>query len=663
MGDDFSIKTNDRIDLIKLSAYRRAISNFVYILTKKNIPVRFSEKTTSSTDGKVVYIGGELSSGEVDVTVGLSLHEGMHIVKSDFELIKNLWQKIPKPLYDITEGKFDKKFVAETVKYILNIVEDRYIDAYAYRHAPGYRGYYDALYKKYYYNKKMEEVLKSQSLRKPTIFAYKFRIANLINKNSDLDALPDLREINKIFDIGNILNLENPIDRFNTAIAISILVFNNVIGDATEEKEDVASDDSDCFGDEYDDEDYTENPSKDDGKKDVDEPNEDSSETTDNDNEDNQEKADEEKTEEDSSEKVMSDEEVAEKLKSEIDNQDEFINRQIKQKAFDQSTIEKLEELEKEETEMVEVECDGIPRVNCVVVKKMDSSLVDSTDFPYHVRSKFARIEASYSDICDAIVLGTMLGNRLKVRGETKVTKFSRQPNGKFDRRFTSDLGLGVENVFYRISTDSFKKAHVHLSIDASSSMQSKWSQTMKTAIAMAKAASMISNLSITISFRSGVSRSHERLGVGIETDVPYIVIAYDSKVDKFNKIPRLFGKLIPYGSTPEGLAFQSILKLIPSSTDELDSYFVNISDGEPYFLPGYIGEIGVNHTKKQIDAMRSVGIEVISYYIEDPFADNKEGSRTNFRTMYGKDAHFIEMNNMTDIAYTMNKRFLRNKS
>ena len=75
LDGEFSVTdANQDLDLIKLAAYRRAVSNFVYILTGKNIPVKFTEKLTSLTDGKVIYIGGELSKGEVDSTVGLSLH-------------------------------------------------------------------------------------------------------------------------------------------------------------------------------------------------------------------------------------------------------------------------------------------------------------------------------------------------------------------------------------------------------------------------------------------------------------------------------------------------------------------------------------------------------------------------------------------------------------
>ena len=74
LGDDFNTQKFDAsstMALLKLSAYRRAIGNFVYILTGKNIPVRFAENSTSMTDGKVIYIGGELTKGEFDPTVGL----------------------------------------------------------------------------------------------------------------------------------------------------------------------------------------------------------------------------------------------------------------------------------------------------------------------------------------------------------------------------------------------------------------------------------------------------------------------------------------------------------------------------------------------------------------------------------------------------------------
>ena len=78
-------------NLYKLAANRRAISNFVSIVTGKNIPVRFSTKGDSYTDGETVTISSKISEpAEFDVAVGLALHEGSHIVLSDFDLLSEM---------------------------------------------------------------------------------------------------------------------------------------------------------------------------------------------------------------------------------------------------------------------------------------------------------------------------------------------------------------------------------------------------------------------------------------------------------------------------------------------------------------------------------------------------------------------------------------------
>ncbi len=86
-------KTND---LYKLSATRRAIANFVQIVTQKNIPVTFASKSSSQTDGKHVILSADVNDN-FDVSVGLALHEGSHIVLSDFKLLEEMgkaWQEV-----------------------------------------------------------------------------------------------------------------------------------------------------------------------------------------------------------------------------------------------------------------------------------------------------------------------------------------------------------------------------------------------------------------------------------------------------------------------------------------------------------------------------------------------------------------------------------------
>jgi hypothetical protein len=193
--------------------------------------------------------------------------------------------------------------------------------------------------------------------------------------------------------------------------------------------------------------------------------------------------------------------------------------------------------------------------------------------------------------------------------------------------------------------------------------MVDKWKKTMTTLVAIAKAASMINNVSVSISFRSGVTMEKGSRNIGTES--PYIVMAYDSRKDKFSKIVQLFPLLFPAGSTPEGLAFQAIVKHIPSNTFELDSYFLNLSDGEPAFGLGYYGEPATRHTKEQIAKIRENGTTVLSYFIErSNVSDSRiESNMRQFKTMYGRDAQFVDVENVTQIAYTLNKMFLSKES
>ena len=84
------VDTKPGIDHIKLAGYQRAISNFVNIVTSKSIPVQFSQRGDSYTDGKIVTISSKLDDKLFDSSVGLALNEGSHILLSDFDFLKQL---------------------------------------------------------------------------------------------------------------------------------------------------------------------------------------------------------------------------------------------------------------------------------------------------------------------------------------------------------------------------------------------------------------------------------------------------------------------------------------------------------------------------------------------------------------------------------------------
>ncbi|SVE50856.1 uncharacterized protein METZ01_LOCUS503710, partial [marine metagenome] len=131
-----------KTDLVALAGYRRAIANFVTIVTgESDIKVKFNDGDDSYTDGKTVVIGSKMDDKLFDSSVGLALHEGSHIKLSDFEFLRNLKFNIPKEYIErgLKKG-FSENEVIANIKFLLNYVEDRRIDNYVFSTSPGYKG-------------------------------------------------------------------------------------------------------------------------------------------------------------------------------------------------------------------------------------------------------------------------------------------------------------------------------------------------------------------------------------------------------------------------------------------------------------------------------------------------------------------------------------------
>ena len=88
--DDDEDYVKPKTDLVALASYRRAIANFVTIVTgESDIKVTFNSNDESYTDGKTVVIGSKMDDKLFDSSVGLALHEGSHIKLSDFDFLRN----------------------------------------------------------------------------------------------------------------------------------------------------------------------------------------------------------------------------------------------------------------------------------------------------------------------------------------------------------------------------------------------------------------------------------------------------------------------------------------------------------------------------------------------------------------------------------------------
>jgi len=683
--DDIVIDTMSDVekkshDLYKLSASKRAISNFVNIVTNDQIKVKFNTRGDSYTDGKSVVIGSNIvEPKDFDVAVGLALHEGSHIKLSDFKVLNDIYNMIPDYVKD---GAIKKGIMSPigVVKDIWNVVEDRRIDKFVFDSAPGYRDYYRKMYDKYFNDKLIDKALLSDEHTEESVESYMFRIINLHNKNTDLNALKGLREIYKVIGLGSISRLKSSLDSFEVALKVFQIIMNNLPsaedgegegnGDQNEElhpqnSEGNGGSDSDepreMTDEEFEDFSNSMNGSAPAGGGD-DTPTGGGGMDVENTPDDMGTPSDSTSKDTKSTEKVKLSDRQKDLLKKKIEKQKKFMDGDIRKKTITKKDAQNLDAIDESGSEVTNVgNIDngwGSTRsTQCIVVKKLTQSLLESEMFPMTSNNwwsvdieKNGKVKRYYeSEVMEGIKLGVILGKKLQVRGEDRSTVFNRQKHGKIDKRMISSLGFGNENVFSYIETDSYKKANLHISIDASGSMNgTKWSKTLTNVVALCKAVDMIQNLSIQVTFRTTSQNS------------PYIVMAYDSKVDKFSKVKKMFPSLCANGTTPEGLCFEAIMKNFLPSNNDMDSYFLNISDGEPYFGNNdlyYSGHTAFDHTRKMVKQIESMGIKTLSYFVDDWSSDSEPSE--GFKRMYGKGAKKIDVTSIAQITKTMNQLFL----
>jgi len=609
-------------DYYKIASTLRAVSNFVNIVTGQSIKVTYSTKDESYTDGKAVVLSSNIKDKDFDPTVGLALHEGSHIKLTDFTTLTRLFNTpskiIGESLIDLIKGKYYKEanpldgenqainYIQGYVKDLLNIVEDRRIDNFIYTTAPGYRGYYQAMYNKYFNSPTIDKGLQSEEKRTEDWDSYFFRICNITNPNRDLNALKGLKQIWSVLDLKHISRLKTTDEALHIAFKIFEIVESN-IPVVSEQK-------SKCCKSTNDTEESNSSKGKQLSKK------------------------------------------QKEKLSKDIKKQKEFVDNKVQKKTMSKGDKKKIDALQESGSELKNVG-DGIKTnhwakggvgTNCLVVQRINTKLIEAN--LYETINTWNR-QTSDDTIQNGLRLGTQLGRKLQVRNDETSLKFNRLRKGKIDKRMISSLGFGNTQIFEQVLTNRFNPVKLHISIDASGSMYGKkWTNSQTAAIAIAKAGSMVQNLDVVISYRST-----ENTGGKF---IPAIFIAYDSTKDKISKIQKHYKYINCPGTTPEGLCFEAIQKQIVDSTQETDSYFINFSDGSPYFINKtieYYGDEAFKHTKKQVDNMRARGIKVLSYYIS---AGDYESQAATFKSMYGKDSEQINTNQITQLARSLNNRF-----
>ena len=658
-------------DPVKLAGYRRAIGNFVRIVTGLPIPVRFTTQGDSFTDGTKVTISASLKDKDFDSAVGLALHEGSHIRLTDFNVLKDLenwiqrddeymmhlaekhklYEMGPDGLTSTPDRWRTSAYVMDNLKNLINIIEDRRIDAWVYKNAPGYRGYYEALYDKYFNAKIIDKGLKSDEYTELNWESFIFRICNITNPNRRFDVLR-LDTIWKVLDLKNIARLKETEDVRDLAWELFKFI-ENLIPEPKFEESKTSGESQDKKGEEMSDEQFNEmlkdienGDVKDDGSK-----------------------ADgEEAKKGDGGSKgnakmpELSDRQKHQ-LKKAIEKQNDFQNEKIKKTKVSKSLQKQMKAMENSGVSVKNVEHESerwrgetIKRnTDVTVIKNFTKDLVNNIDCGMWIDDSWQewKLEEHNNWVKEGIRRGVVLGKKLKVRAEERDTKFNRLRSGKIDKRMIANAGYGAEGIFEKIENFAYNPGIIHISIDNSGSMNgTRFQNAVTTAVAVAKACSMVENMDCVISFRaSSYFVDHNR-----QSERPIVLIAYDSRRHGMTQIKTMMPYVDVAGLTPEGLCFDAIMKEIIDSSRSKDSYFVNFSDGMPYYENGYCGEDAERHTRQQVKKMIREGIKVISYFIDG----KPDGRNANcFRNMYGKEAQFINVNKIGDVAKSMNNKFL----
>jgi nitric oxide reductase activation protein len=669
VDDDF---VKPKVDYIALAGYRRAIANFVNIVTNRSdIKVRYQQNGDSYTDGKTVTIGSKIDEKNFDHVVGLALHEGSHILLSDFNFLRQLRPNTPKELIMLGEDLgFTESQVIGHLKNMLNYVEDRRIDYYVFSSSPGYKGYYHAMYNKYFHSPAITRALKNNTFGdKPTFDNYMNRIINFTNEHSDLNALPELKNIYRTI-FGQVKTMTDMTQAFDVAVDVLNKVYNNI---------DPLPADSDMeqVGEGGQGKGQGQGQSKSDMMNDA------AQQLADGDYHGYQQTMDDIKnTDWDKVKAELSNQPISDNGSEFSDltpQQEKTLNNALKrQKEFMNNEQKKVGKLTKKDARVVNaMEESGVTNksvgsdveqsawrqassnysstTQCLFVKNITQQMIDDDVFPSLLTNGGYYGGRTLPSIVAGKRLGTILGKKLQVRSESRTLKNSRLDSGRIDKRLIAELGFGNSKVFSTTFVEQYNDAILHISVDASGSMGGdKWTNTMTAVVAICKAASMISGLDVVVSFRT----THY---AGGRDGQPLVAIGFDSRVDKFRKIENLWPSLHPGGTTPEGLCYEAIMKDFVGGTNNRDSYFLNFSDGQPMFSGEgfeYYGDQALHHTKKQVKEIIKKGISVMSYFVGDSEYDRTR-NMDDFKTMYGNDAQFIDVTKVSSLAKTMNNLFL----
>ena len=684
---DGRTKSNAQVDIARagrLAAVRRAVSNFVRILTNDDeVTVSFSSGQDSYTDGKVVVISAEDKPEKFDMLVGTALHESAHCVFSQglFDLLKKhnigtyggtsldnverflkecgLDEELMNTPPHVDPEKVDVPWTGEAwehfsnFKNVINFVEDRRIDSEVFHRAPGYRPYYQSMYDKLWNAKDVAKTLiRVVDMNNPTMNSYMFRLVNLTNPATKytLDRLPELDKIYNMVDLNKIRRFSHKDGTVNAEALVETAaeIYNTILRNVTELQEDSDSDQSE----EADAISGTGMPS---GGDDGDLPNLDGGTPQ------------------------LSDEEIEKKVAEEIggrtlgksdpnveklqEKQQDFLDGNTKKRKLSKKLSDVVSTMEESKTEVSTIKVDGKDYPYLRVQKLTDNvrPLLKS-----HLVSESPRHESwgTHARQQEWVKTGRRLGqiivDRIKVRHDRNETKFTRRPLGKIDRRLIYSLGVDNENVFFNKIIQDYQDSVIYLTIDCSSSMSGdKWKNTMILTTGLAYAAKKINNFDIIVNLRYGL-------------DSIWSITMFDSRIDALTHFTKWMPLFHSAGYTPESIVYEIEEKFIKSlKTNENNVYFITMTDGQPNYQPsgnrGYHANftgwnyyddsdsIAVRHCKKMMKSFKEMNIKILSYFIGHKNSYGRNTDMEVFKGSYGRNGINVPLENFSMISRSVN--------
>ena len=684
---DGRTKSNAQVDIARagrLAAVRRAVSNFVRILTNDDeVTVSFSSGQDSYTDGKVVVISAEDKPEKFDMLVGTALHESAHCVFSQglFDLLKKhnigtyggtsldnverflkecgLDEELMKTPPHVDPENVDVPWTGEAWEHFsnfkndINFVEDRRLDSEVFHRAPGYRPYYQSMYDKLWNAKDVAKTLiRVVDMNNPTMNSYMFRLVNLTNPATKytLDRLPELDKIYNMVDLNKIRRFSHKDGTVNAEALVETAaeIYNTILRNVTELQEDSDSDQSE----EADAISGTGMPS---GGDDGDLPNLDGGTPQ------------------------LSDEEIEKKVAEEIggrtlgksdpnveklqEKQQDFLDGNTKKRKLSKKLSDVVSTMEESKTEVSTIKVDGKDYPYLRVQKLTDNvrPLLKS-----HLVSESPRHESwgTHARQQEWVKTGRRLGqiivDRIKVRHDRNETKFTRRPLGKIDRRLIYSLGVDNENVFFNKIIQDYQDSVIYLTIDCSSSMSGdKWKNTMILTTGLAYAAKKINNFDIIVNLRYGL-------------DSIWSITMFDSRIDALTHFTKWMPLFHSAGYTPESIVYEIEEKFIKSlKTNENNVYFITMTDGQPNYQPsgnrGYHANftgwnyyddsdsIAVRHCKKMMKSFKEMNIKILSYFIGHKNSYGRNTDMEVFKGSYGRNGINVPLENFSMISRSVN--------